>query len=148
MTQKQFNSEKHITKIYVICMIFELNTSFDINTSWDSEEESVQYHGQDLLAEKTLSVTLNDISSRNEVRASRYLTLKNNSRRRTQDIDKLRKLCPERKACRQNWLTTWCLSGRRMCITWYLRSSNWDIVIPKWFCHHNTASSCMHTVNT
>ena len=42
-------------------MIFELNTSFDINTSWDSEEESIQYHGQDLLAEKTLSVTLNDI---------------------------------------------------------------------------------------
>ena len=65
------------TKIYVICIIFELNTSFDINTSRDSEEESIQYHGQDLLAEKTLSVTLNDISSRNEVRASRYLTLKN-----------------------------------------------------------------------
>ena len=48
-----------------------------INTIWDSEKESIQYHGQDLLAEKTLSVTLNDISSRNEVRASRYLTLKN-----------------------------------------------------------------------
>ena len=41
-------------------------------------EESIQDHEQDLLAEKTLSVTLNDISSRNEVRASRYLTLKNN----------------------------------------------------------------------
>ena len=66
-------------KMYVICMIFELNTSFDINTSWDSEEESIQYHEQELLAEKTLSVTLNDISSRNEVRASRYLNLKNNS---------------------------------------------------------------------
>ena len=59
-------------------MIFELNTSFDINTSWDSGEESIQYHGQDLLAEKTLSVTLNDISNRNEIPASRYLTLKNN----------------------------------------------------------------------
>ena len=35
-------------------------------------------NGQDLLAEKTLSVTLNDISSRNEASASRYLTLKNN----------------------------------------------------------------------
>ena len=33
----------------------------------DSEAESVLYHGQDLLAEKTLRVTLNDISSRNEV---------------------------------------------------------------------------------
>ena len=59
-------------------IIFELNMSFDINTIWDSGEESIQYHGQDLLAEKTLSVTLNDISSRNEVRASCYLTLKNN----------------------------------------------------------------------
>ena len=29
-----------------------------------------QYHGQDLLAEKTMSVTLNDINSRNEDRAS------------------------------------------------------------------------------
>ena len=54
-------------------MIFELNTSFDINTSWDSEEESIQYHGQDLLAEKTLSVTLNDINSRSEVRVAANL---------------------------------------------------------------------------
>ena len=132
-------------------MIFELNTSFDINASWDSGEESIQYHGQDLLAEKTLSVTLNDISSQNEVRASRYLTLKNNKitvEEEQQDIDKLGKLCSERKACRQKWLTTLCLSGRRMCITWYLCSSNWDRVILKWFCHHNTASSCMHAVNT
>ena len=53
-------------------MIFEL-------TTWrDPGEESIQYHGQDLLAEKTLSVTLNDISSQNEASASRYLTLKNN----------------------------------------------------------------------
>ena len=59
-------------------MIFELNTSFDINTSWDSGEESIQYDGQDLLAEKTLRVTLSDISSPIEVRANRYLTLKNN----------------------------------------------------------------------
>ena len=132
-------------------MIFELNTSFDINTSWDSGEESIQYHGQDLLAEKTLSVTLNDISSQNEVRASRYLTLKNNKitvEEEQQDIDKLGKLCSERKACRQKWLTTLCLSDRRMCITWYLCSSNWDRFIPKWFCHHNTASSCMHAANT
>ena len=59
-------------------MIFELNTSFDINTNWDSGEESIQYHGQGLPAEKSLSVALNDISSRNEVRASCHLTLKNN----------------------------------------------------------------------
>ena len=52
----------------------------------------------------------------------------------------LGKLCSERKACRQNWLKKLCLSGRRMCITWYLCSSNWDRVLPKWFCHHNTAS--------
>ena len=44
-------------------MIFGLNTSFGINTSRDSGEESIQYHEQDLLAGKTLSVTLNDISS-------------------------------------------------------------------------------------
>ena len=31
---------------------------------------------QDLLAEKTLSVTLNDINSGSEVRASSYLTLR------------------------------------------------------------------------
>ena len=57
----------------MICIIFELNTSFDINTSRDSEEESIQYHGQDLLAEKTLSVTLNDINSRSEVRVAANL---------------------------------------------------------------------------
>ena len=57
----------------MICIIFELNTSFDINTSRDPEEESIQYHGQDLLAEKTLSVTLNDINSRSEVRVAANL---------------------------------------------------------------------------
>ena len=41
-----------------------------LNTSWQSGEESIQYQGQDLLAEKTLSVTLNDISCRNDVKAS------------------------------------------------------------------------------
>ena len=69
-------------------MIFDLNTSLDI--SW---EKSIQYHVQDL--------TLNDISSQNEVRASRYLTLKNNKitvEEEQQDIDKLGKLCIERKA--------------------------------------------------
>ena len=45
---------------------------------------------------KTLTITLNDISSRNEVRASRYLTLKNNSRR-TRHRQKLGKLCSERE---------------------------------------------------
>ena len=55
---------------------------------WQSEDESIQYHGQDLLAEKTQSEkTLSDISSRNEVRASRYLTLKNNSRRTRQNLE-------------------------------------------------------------
>ena len=33
------------------------------------------YHGQDLLAEKNLSVTLNDINNCSEVGASSYLTL-------------------------------------------------------------------------
>ena len=69
-------------------MIFDLNTSLDI--SWDPGGESIQYHGhgQDL--------TLNDISSQNEVRASRYLTLKNNKitvEEEQQDINKHWKLC-------------------------------------------------------
>ena len=49
---------------------------------------------------KTLNVTLNDTSSRNEVRASRYLTLKNNKitvEEEQQDTDKLGKFCSERK---------------------------------------------------
>ena len=37
-----------------------------------------------------------------------------------QDIDKLEKLCSERKACRQKWLTTLCLSDRQMCIIGYI----------------------------
>ena len=127
-------------------MIFDLNISLDI--SWDPGEESIQYHGQDL--------TLNDVSSQNEVRASRYLTLKNNKitvEEEQQDINKLLKLCFDVREkglynCRQKWLTTLCLSGRRMCITWYLCLSNWDRFIPKWFCHHSTVSSCMHNVKT
>ena len=51
-------------------MIFETEHLFWLNTSWSSGEESNHYHGQNLLAEKTVSVTLNDISSRNEVQAS------------------------------------------------------------------------------
>ena len=47
-------------------MIFETEHLFWQNTSWSSGEESIM----DLLTEKTLSVTLNDINSRNEVRAS------------------------------------------------------------------------------
>ena len=53
-------------------MIFEIEHLFWQNTSWSFGEESNQCHGQDLLAEKALSVTLNDINSRNEVRASTY----------------------------------------------------------------------------
>ena len=67
-------------------MIFDLNTSLDI--SWDPGEESIQYHRQDL--------TLNDISSQNEVQASHYLTLKNNKitvEEEQKDINKLGKLC-------------------------------------------------------
>ena len=62
-------------------MIFDLNTSLDI--SWDPGEECIQYHGQDL--------TLNDISSQNEVWAS-LEKQQNDSRRRT-TRHKLRKLC-------------------------------------------------------
>ena len=54
-------------------MIFEIEHLFWLNTSWSSGEESNHYHGQDLLAEKTLSVTLNDINSRSEVRVAANL---------------------------------------------------------------------------
>ena len=55
--------------------------------------------------------------------------MKNNKEETTaeeQDIEKLGTFFSERKACRLKWLATLCLSGRRICITWYLFSSNWD----------------------
>ena len=52
-------------------MIFETEDPFWLNISWSSGEESNHYHGQKPLAEKTLSLTLNDINSPNEVRAGR-----------------------------------------------------------------------------
>ena len=124
-------------------MIFDLNTSFDINTAVETLERKVfSIMDKTYWQEKPWAhLTLNDISSQNEVRVSRYLTLKNNKitvEEEQQDTDKLGTLCSERKACRQKWLTT-CLSDRRMRITWYLCSSNWDRVIPKRFYHHNTA---------
>ena len=106
-------------------MIFDLNTSFDINTAVETLERKVfsimdkTYWQEKLWAH----LTLNDISSQNEVRVSRYLTLKNNKitvEEEQQDIDKLEKLCSERKACRQKWLTTLCLSDRQMCIIGYI----------------------------
>ena len=42
------------------------NMIFELATWTDPGKESIQYHGQDLLTLKTLSVTLNDISSSNE----------------------------------------------------------------------------------
>ena len=51
-------------------MIFEIEHLFWLNTGWSSGEESDQCPGQNLLAEKTLRVTLNDISSHNEVWAN------------------------------------------------------------------------------
>ena len=114
---------------------------------WQSEEGSIQYHGQDLLAEKTQSEkSLNDISSRNEVRASRYLTLKNNSRR-TQDRQNLENFVLRERAVDKNGWKHYVYQGEE-CITWYLCSSNRDRVKPKWFCHHSTALSCMYAVNT
>ena len=115
-------------------MIFGLNTSFDINTAVETQERKVfSIMDKTYWQEKPWAhLTLNDISSQNEVRVSRYLTLKNNKitiEEEQQDIDKLGKLCSEGKACRQKWLTT-CLSDRRMCITWYLCSSNREMILP------------------
>ena len=53
--------------------------------------------------------------------------------------DKLGKLCSERKACRQKWLATLCLSGKQMCMHGiHVRAIGIiELAIPKWFCHHN-----------
>ena len=62
---------------------------------------------------KTLTATLNDVGNRDEFRATRYLTLKNNKipvEEKQQGIDKLGKLCSERKTCWQKWFTTLSLS--------------------------------------
>ena len=91
-------------------MIFDLNTSFDINTAVETLERKVfSIMGKTFWQEKLWAhLTLHDIRSQNEVRVSRYLTLKNNKivEEEQQDIDKLEKFCSDRKACRQNWLTT------------------------------------------
>ena len=42
-------------------------TPMRLNARWSSEEKSNQNHGQDLLAENPLNVTLNDINNRSEV---------------------------------------------------------------------------------
>ena len=52
-------------------MIFEIEHLFWLDTSWSSGEENNHYHGEDLLVEKILSVTLNNVNSRSEVQASR-----------------------------------------------------------------------------
>ena len=55
-----------------------------------------------------LSVTINNINSCSEVRASSYCLIKNNKiTAEEQDIDKLGKLYSGRKACGQKWLTTY-----------------------------------------
>ena len=43
-----------------------------------------------------------------------------------QDIDKLGKLCSERKVCRQKRLATLCLSGRQMCTVPMFEQLGWS----------------------
>ena len=89
----------------MIGIIFEIEHSlFWLNTSWSFGEESNQYHAQDLLAEKTLPVTLSNISSCSEVSTSSYLTLWKTTKEQAeeQDTDKLGKRSV-RKVCRQKW---------------------------------------------
>ena len=105
-------------------MIFDLNTSFDINTAVETLERKVfSIMDKTYWQEKPWAhLTLNDISSQNEVRVSRYLTLKNNKitvEEEQQDIDKLGKFCSERKACRQNWF-----------ITLFIRQTNVHYMVP------------------
>ena len=110
-----------------------------LNTSWSSGEESNQHNRQDLLAEETLSVTLNHINSRSEVRAGSNLTLwkKTKSQQKNKTWTNLENFVLREGLVDKRGLATLCLSGRRMFIKWYLCSSYWDRVIPKWFCPHN-----------
>ena len=88
-------------------MIFDLNTSFDINTAVETLERKVfSIMDKTYWQEKPWAhLTLNDISSQNEVRVSRYLTLKNNKitvEEEQQDINFEKfVLMFERKACRK-----------------------------------------------
>ena len=61
-------------------VIFDLNTSFNINTAVETLERKVfSIMDKTYWQEKPLAhLTLNDISSQNEVRVSHYLTFKNN----------------------------------------------------------------------
>ena len=61
-----------------------------------------------------------------------------------QDIEKLGKLCSEseKKACRQKWLATLCLSGRRMC---NVGATGIELYQNDFA---TTVSSCIHPVNT
>ena len=109
-------------------MIFELNTSFDQLRLWRRKYSLLWTR---LNGRKNPERNSKRYQQPDEVRASRYLTLKNNKitvEEEEQHIGNLGKFCSERKASRQKWLTILCFSGRRKCIAWYLCSSNWDIV--------------------
>ena len=88
-------------------MVFEMeHLLFWVNTSWSPGEESNQYHAQDLLAEKTLSITLNYTNTCSKFRASSYLILWKTTKEQAEvkNRDKLEKLCSERKGGRQKSL--------------------------------------------
>ena len=89
--------------IYIYIHIYICNNIVDIS-------ERNQYDGQDLLAEKTLSVTLHDINiTRVKFElAAPNLMKSNRITAEEQDKGKLGKLYSERKACRQKWLAILC----------------------------------------
>lgn len=63
-----------------------------------------QYHAQDLLAEKTLSITFNHTNTCSKFRASSYLILWKTTKEQAEvkNRDKLEKLCSERKVVGKN----------------------------------------------
>ena len=78
--------------LYLIGMIFEFEHL--LRRVEALERKVINTMDKIYWQKKTLSVTLNDINNCSKVRAEE------------QDIDKLGKVCSERKTCRQKWLAT------------------------------------------
>ena len=66
-TNKLSNMVAHYENLLTWHMHMIWYLKLNPNTRWSSGEECNQYHGQYLLAETLLSVTLNDTNSRSEV---------------------------------------------------------------------------------
>ena len=99
------------------------------------------------MAEKTLCVALNDISCRNEVRASRYLILKNNkitvSRRRTTRQTNLENFVPRERLVEINGCQHYVYQANECALHGtYVRATGTELYRNDFA---TTASSCMRS---